>query len=133
MIISLNMADLYGTNARSSPSEEISSFLQNLLHNSFTSPASSSCPSSKDKHKQSVMVGSSIAFNFSDPDRGFMADARECTRNTFSEFCAVDLDGITSSSKRKFPVESAVDDFGSDCKVISLISARSFPISLRSL
>ena len=127
------MADLYGTNARSSPSEEISSFLQNLLHNSFTSPASSSCPSSKDKHKQSVMVDSSIVFNFSDPGRGFMADARECTRNTFSEFCAVDLDGITSSSKRKFPVESDVDDFGSDCKVISLISARSFPISLRSL
>ncbi|PSS31440.1 Transcription factor SPATULA like [Actinidia chinensis var. chinensis] len=112
------MADLYGTNARSSPleSEEISSFLQNLLHNSFTSPASSSCPSSKDKHKQSVMADSSIVFNFSDPDRGFMADARECTRNTFSEFCAVDSDGITSSSKRKFPVESDVDDFGSDCK-----------------
>ncbi|KAI8015167.1 Transcription factor SPATULA [Camellia lanceoleosa] len=153
------MADLYGTNARSSSleSEELPSFLHNLVHNSLASPISS-CSTVKDKHRQSflsppppqtitsssatnlfcrlpmfsdsdsrfrerastagssMMVDSSVDFNFSDPGRGFMADAREFTRNTFSAACVVDSDGITSSLKRKFAEENDFDDFGSDCK-----------------
>ncbi|CAL5385324.1 unnamed protein product [Camellia sinensis] len=153
------MADLYGTNARSSSleSEELPSFLHNLLHNSLASPISS-CSTVKDKHRQSflsppppetitsssatnlfcrlpmfsdsdsrfrerastagssMMVDSSVDFNFSYPGRGFMADAREFTRNTFSAACVVDSDGITSSLKRKFAEENDFDDFGSDCK-----------------
>ncbi|KAL6958214.1 hypothetical protein U1Q18_047230, partial [Sarracenia purpurea var. burkii] len=81
----------------------------------------------------SVMVDSSAGFNFSDLGKCFMADPRECTRNTFSAGCAVDSDGISSSLKRRFPEDCDVGDFRSDCKVILLIFIESILISLQSL
>lgn len=60
-----------------------------------------------------MMVDSSAGINFSDPSRGFMADARAVYGG--------DSDGITSMFKRKFSEESDFDEFGSDFTVIALI------------
>ncbi|KAG5543496.1 hypothetical protein RHGRI_016281 [Rhododendron griersonianum] len=117
------MADLYNANLHSSPleSEEMTSFLHNLLHkHPFSSPPQpppaatglvgrSSVFADSDGRfgeRDSVMVDSSAGINFSDPGRGFMADARAVYGG--------DSDGITSMFKRKFSEESDFDEFGSD-------------------
>ncbi|XP_058221097.1 transcription factor SPATULA-like isoform X2 [Rhododendron vialii] len=117
------MADLYNANLHSSPleSEEMTSFLHNLLHKQpFSSPPQpppaatglvGRSPAFADSdgrfgERDSVMVDSSAGINFSDPGRGFMADARVVYGR--------DSDGITSMFKRKFSEESDFDEFGSD-------------------
>ncbi|KAF7140165.1 hypothetical protein RHSIM_Rhsim06G0052600 [Rhododendron simsii] len=117
------MADLYNANLHSSPleSEEMTSFLHNLIHkHPFSSPPqpppvatglvgrSQAFADSDGRfgERDSVMVDSSAGINFSDPGRGFMADARAVYGG--------DSDGITSMFKRKFLEESDFDEFGSD-------------------
>lgn len=129
------MADLYGTNnprCSSLESEEMSSFLHNLLNNSsqkqhpFSSPPqppavtaglAGRLPVFSDSdgrfRERDFTTGSSVAvdpstgLNFSDPGSGFMADARAVCGGDYS-------DGITAMFKRKFTEESDFDEFGSD-------------------
>lgn len=99
------MADLYGNNGHRSSSlesEEMSSFLHNLLQNSAGTP-----PYSFFKEKQNS--------DFADPGGFFPAEAKESTVN---QFCSVgaDSDQITSS-RRNLPYNSNdADEFDFGCE-----------------
>lgn len=136
------MADLYGPNGHSSSleSEDMSSFLHNLLHNSSAGPSASPFPSFNGKHTHSFSSppppqvamgegeGEGIASTaglfqrpaadsdcqFSDLGRFFASETKEARGTSFSSAGAADSGG-SSSMKMNFPPEDDVSgdfDFG---------------------
>nr|GMD91423.1 transcription factor SPATULA-like [Ipomoea batatas] len=144
------MADPYGVNPRhphSLESEDMSSFVHNLLHGSSasaaaaaggggglfarsTTVASNNLESRMRDGSSAAVVESSSSLNLSDPCGFYGAQVKEDAVNAFSSAGIGDCDAITSSKGIEFAHDNKVDDFAftlEDCETSDAPSNQAQP------
>lgn len=126
------MADPYGVNPRHSlESEDMSSFVHNLLHGSSASTVaaanggggglfarSTNLESRIRDGSSAAVVESSSSLNLSDPCGFYGAHVKEDAVNAFSSAGIGDCEAITSSKGIEFANDNKVDDFAFTLEVI---------------